>query len=106
MELSEIREQSAKAAEQVCEAAKLMMSLSAAVFGGVMYMQIAGACSRTQAAVLGTAMLVCMAICYADLCAAKRRRAAEEAKARKAARVSMDKAAHIAYRADLMRQIR
>lgn len=51
-------------------------------------------------------MLVCMAICYADLCAAKRRRAAEEVKARKAARVSMDKAAHIAYRADLMRQIR
>ena len=77
-----------------------------AVIGGVMYMQIAGACSRTQAAVLGTAMLVCMAICYADLCAAKRRRAAEEVKARKAARVSMDKAAHIAYRADLMRQIR
>ena len=87
------------------KASKFMMSLSAAVFGGVMYMQIAGACSRTQAAVLGTAMLVCMAICYADLCAAKRR-AAEEVKARKAARVSMDKAAHIAYRADLMRQIR
>lgn len=84
------------------KASKFMMSLSAAVFGGVMYMQIAGACSRMQAAVLGTAMLVCMAICYADLCAAKRRRAAEEVKAR----VSMDKAAHIAYRADLMRQIR
>ena len=83
------------------KASKFMMSLSAAVFGGVMYMQIAGACSRTQAAVL-----VCMAICYADLCAAKRRRAAEKVKARKAARVSMDKAAHIAYRADLMRQIR
>ena len=59
---------------------KFMMSLSAAVFGGVMYMQLAGACSRMQAAVLGTAMLVCMAICYADLCAAKRRRAAEKAK--------------------------
>lgn len=88
------------------KASKFMMSLSAAVFVGVMYMQIAGACSRMQAAVLGTAMLVCMAICYADLCAAKRRRAAEEVKARKAARVSMDKAAHIAYRADLMRQIR
>lgn len=88
------------------KASKFMMSLSAAVFGGVMYMQIAGACSRTQAAVLGTAMLVCMAICYADLCAAKRRQAAEEARACKAARVSMDKAAHIAYRADLMRQIR
>ena len=66
------------------KASKFMMSLSAAVFGGV----------------------ICMAICYADLCAAKRRRAAEEVKARKAARVSMDKAAHIAYRADLMRQIR
>lgn len=63
------------------KASKFMMSLSAAVFGGVMYMQIAGACSRMQAAVLGTAMLVCMAICYADLCAAKRRRAAEEVKA-------------------------
>ena len=49
------------------KASKFMMSLSAAVFGGVMYMQIAGACSRMQAAVLGTAMLVCMAICYADL---------------------------------------
>ena len=40
------------------KASKFMMSLSAAVFGGVMYMQIAGACSRMQAAVLGTAMLV------------------------------------------------
>lgn len=47
------------------KASKFMMSLSAAVFGGVMYMQIAGACSRMQAAVLGTAMLVCMAICCA-----------------------------------------
>ena len=43
------------------KASKFMMSLSAAVFGGVMYMRVAGACSRTQAAVLGTAMLVCMA---------------------------------------------
>lgn len=85
---------------------KFMMSLSAVVFGGVIYNLVAGACSRAQAAVLGTAMLVCMAICYADLCAAKRRRAAEEARARKAARISMEKAAHIAYRADLMRQIR
>ena len=57
------------------KASKFMMSLSAAVFGGVMYMQIAGACSRTQAAVLGTAMLVCMAICYADLQCEKRRKA-------------------------------
>lgn len=57
------------------KASKFMMSLSAAVFGGVMYMQIAGACSRTQAAVLGTAMLVCMAICYADLQREKRRKA-------------------------------
>lgn len=88
------------------KASKFMMSLSAAVFGGVMYMQIAGACSRTQAAVLGTAMLVCMAICYADLQCEKRRKAMQEDKARRAARVSMDKAAHIAYRADLMRQIR
>lgn len=85
---------------------KFMMTLSAAVFGGVMYMQVAGACSRAQAAVLGTAMLVCMAICYADLCAAKRRRKAEEARARAFARESMDKAAHIAYKADMMRQIR
>ena len=88
------------------KASKFMMSLSATVFGGVMYMQIAGACSRTQAAVLGTAMLVCMAICYADLQREKRRKAMQEDRARKAARVSMDKAAHIAYRADLMRQIR
>lgn len=88
------------------KASKFMMSLSAAVFGGVMYMQIAGACSRTQAAVLGTAMLVCMAICYADLCAAKRRRKAQETRAREFARESMDKAAHIAYKADMMRQIR
>ena len=61
---------------------------------------------RAQAAVLGTAMLVCMAICYADLCAAKRRRKADEARARAAARDSMDRAAHIAYKADMMRQIR
>ena len=88
------------------KASKIMMRLSAAVFGGVMYMHIVGACSRVQAAVLGTAMLVYMAICYADLCAAKRRRAAEDARARRAARVSMDKAAHIAYRDDLLRQIR
>ena len=80
------------------KASKFMMSLSAAVFGGVMYMQIAGACSRMQAAVLGTAMLVCMAICYADLQREKRRKAVQEDKARRAA--------HIAYRADLMRQIR
>ena len=79
------------------KASKFMMSLSAAVFGGVMYMQIAGACSRMQAAVLGTAMLVCMAICYADLQREKRRKAVQEDKARRAARVSMDKAAHIAY---------
>ena len=51
-------------------------------------------------------MLVCMAICYADLQREKRRKAMQEDKARRAARVSMDKAAHIAYRADLMRQIR
>lgn len=81
------------------KASKFMMSLSAAVFVGVMYMQIAGACSRMQAAVLGTAMLVCMAICYADLCAAKRRRAAGGSQGPQGGRVSMDKAAHIAYRA-------
>ena len=62
------------------KASKFMMSLSAAVFGGVMYMQIAGACSRMQAAVLGTAMLVCMAICYADLQREKRRKAMQEDK--------------------------
>lgn len=88
------------------KASKFMMSLSAAVFGGVMYMQIAGACSRTQAAVLGTAMLVCMAICYADLCAAKRRRAAEEVKARKAAASPWTRRRTLRTAADLMRQIR
>lgn len=42
------------------KASKFMMSLSAAVFGGVMYMQIAVPAAAWQAAVLGTAMLVCM----------------------------------------------
>ena len=36
------------------KASKFMMSLSAAVFGGVMYMQIAGACSRMQAAAVSS----------------------------------------------------
>ena len=89
------------------KASKFMMSLSAAVFGGVMYMQIAGACSRTQAAVLGTAMLVCMAICYADLCGGKTPPGGRGSQgfARRPAS-PWTRRRIIAYRADLMRQIR
>ncbi|MFQ9975037.1 MAG: hypothetical protein ACLRVN_01480 [Butyricicoccus sp.] len=80
------------------KASKFMMSLSAAVFGGVMYMQIAGACSRMQAAVLGTAMLVCMAL----LCGSLWQNAAGQQSGPQGGPRPMDKAAHIAYRADLM----
>ena len=71
-----------------------------------MYMQIAGACSRMQRRCLERrcwfAWQSAMRISVRQNAVGRQRKP----RPAKAARVSMDKAAHIAYRADLMRQIR
>ena len=87
-------------------ACKVAFCTSAAALGATTWGAIAGFCPRIHATICGGMMLFCMAMCAADLLRDKQRRAREEAARRALARENMKRAEHIAYRDDMMRQIR
>lgn len=85
---------------------KLAITACAAVLGGTLYGAVAGWCPRLHAAVIGGMMMWCIGLMLYQLACRELNRRRAEAADRRRADENLRRAEHIAYRNDMMRQIR